>query len=84
MGETSPYFESFKKKGIEVIFVYGLADEVVLQNVVDYKSKRVTSCESAHIDLSGYPDDPAFKKPEESKVIEECVAFLLVSHSCSC
>ncbi len=69
MGETSPYFELFKRKGIEVLFVYGIADEVVLQNVVDYRGKKVVSCESAHIDVSSFPDDPSFKQPEsESKV----------------
>lgn len=48
--------------------MYSLADEVVLQNVVEYRGKRVTSCESAHIDLSSFPDDPSFKTPEsESK-----------------
>lgn len=67
MGETSPYYESFKRKGIEVIFLYSLADEVVMQNLIDYRGKRVTSIESAHIDLSTFPDDPSFVKPEEAK-----------------
>lgn len=71
MGETSPYYEAFKKKGLEVLFVYSLADEVVLQNVVDYRSKRVVSVESAHVDLSSFPDDPAYKAKEEETKSEE-------------
>ena len=34
-----------------VLFVYSMADEVVLQNVVDFGGKKLTSIESAHIDL---------------------------------
>jgi TNF receptor-associated protein 1 len=67
MGETSPYFESFKRKGIEVLFVYVMTDEVVMQNIVDYSSKRVTSIESANIDLSQFEDDAAFKKDPEQE-----------------
>jgi TNF receptor-associated protein 1 len=66
MAETSPYYESFKRKGIEVLFLYTLADEVVMQNLVDYRSKRLTSVESAHIDLSLFPDDPSVPKPEQA------------------
>lgn len=65
MAEASPYFEQFRRKGVEVIFVYSLADEVVLQNVVDFRGKRVVSIESAHVDLSSFEDDPAFKQKQQ-------------------
>ena len=48
-------------------YLSSLSDEVVLQNVVDFKGKRVVSAESAHVDLSAFEDDPAFKKEQEKK-----------------
>lgn len=67
MAEASPYYEAFKKKGLEVIFVYTMADEVVLQNVVDFREKRLVSIESAHVDLTVFPDDIKFASSEAQK-----------------
>ena len=63
LGKGSPYFEAFEKKGLEVLFLYSMADEVVMQNIIEYRGKRITSIESAHIDLNPFEDDPKYAKP---------------------
>lgn len=40
---------------------------MVFQNIVDFRGKRIVSVESAHIDLSALPDDPAYVDPKAKK-----------------
>jgi len=71
LAESSPYFETFRSKGIEVLFLYSLTDEVVFQNIIDFRGHKLTSIESAGVNLSAIEDDPNYvdpnKKTEESK-----------------
>lgn len=39
----------------------------MFQNITDFRGKRVTSIESAHIDMSSLPDDPNFVDPNAKK-----------------
>lgn len=39
----SPYYEGFKRKGIEVLFLYNGIDDFVMQNLVEYQGKRFAS-----------------------------------------
>ncbi|MES1921557.1 hypothetical protein MHBO_003086, partial [Bonamia ostreae] len=48
--ENSPYFESFKKKGREVLFLYTPIDEFVMQGLGSYKNRKLVSIESAKLD----------------------------------
>jgi len=45
----SPYYEGFKRKGIEVLFLYTGIDDFVMQNLVEYQGKRMASIESAEV-----------------------------------
>ena len=58
----SPYYEGFKQKGIEVLFLYAGIDDFVMQNLVEYQGKRLSSIESAEV--PGVADT----KPEEAEV----------------
>ncbi|KAK0083033.1 hypothetical protein PV325_009472 [Microctonus aethiopoides] len=45
LAEQSPYYESFKKRGYEVLFCYEPYDELVLMQLREYKSRSLTSVE---------------------------------------
>jgi len=53
LAESSPYFESFKAKDMEVLFLFTNVDEYVMSGLGSYKSKKLLSIESekaaAHI-----------------------------------
>lgn len=66
---TSPYYEPFKLRGIEVLFLYQTIDDFVMTNVYEFEGKRLVSAESSDADLE------SLDKPEEtvseSKLTEE-------------
>ena len=47
--ESSPYFESFKQKDIEVIFLYNPVDEFVMTSIGTYQKKSLKSIERTEI-----------------------------------
>jgi len=59
--EASPYYESFKKKEIEVLFFYTGLDDFVASNLHEYAGKKLVSIESASL-----PEDKEEKKDENS------------------
>jgi len=65
--ETSPYYEAFQRKGIEVLFFYTSIDEVVLSNLQNYRGKKLESIESA----TDLPKDK--EEQEEDKTKDETV-----------
>jgi len=46
-GLASPYYEAFKEKGIEVIFMTHPADHIVMTHLDMYKRHKLMSCESS-------------------------------------
>jgi TNF receptor-associated protein 1 len=46
--ESSPYFETFQKRGVEVLFLYHSIDDFVMSNLAEYKGKKLVSIESAN------------------------------------
>jgi HSP90 family molecular chaperone len=61
--ETSPYYEAFQRKGIEVLFFYTSIDEVVLSNLQNYRGKKLESIESA----TDLPKDKEEQEEDKSK-----------------
>ncbi|XP_043267910.1 heat shock protein 75 kDa, mitochondrial [Venturia canescens] len=45
LAEQSPYYESFKKRNVEVLFCYEPYDELVLMQLGQYNSRALTSVE---------------------------------------
>lgn len=58
LAEQSPYYESLKKRNIEVLFCYESYDELVLMHLRQYKSNFLTSVEKE------MRDDAEANKPE--------------------
>lgn len=46
--EASPYYETFQKRGVEVLFLYHSIDDFVMSNLAEYKGKKLVSIESAN------------------------------------
>lgn len=47
MAEHSPYYETFRKKGVEVLFLYTQVDDFVMTNLAEFKGKKIVSIETA-------------------------------------
>lgn len=46
LAENSPYFEAFRKRDIEVLFLYEPYDELVLMNLAQFDRKTLKSVEN--------------------------------------
>jgi molecular chaperone HtpG len=49
--ETSPYFEVFREKKYEVLFLYSPHDEFVMDNLREFDKKRLVAAEKADLKL---------------------------------
>ena len=43
---SSPYYESYKAKGAEVLFCYSAIDEFVMKNLTEYNGRKILSVDS--------------------------------------
>lgn len=46
LAETSPYYESLKKRDVEVLFCYEMYDELVLLELKEFNNKQLVSIEN--------------------------------------
>lgn len=68
LAESSPYYEIFKRKNIEVLFLYNPVDDFVMTNVREYKGKKFVSVENAEIDLNVDKTEEETKKEGDAPV----------------
>ena len=61
--EASPYFEVFREKKFEVLFLYAPQDEFVMENLREFDKKWLTAAEKADLKLDG-EKTPALGKDE--------------------
>ncbi len=66
--ESSPYYEAFKKRGIEVLFLYTSLDDFVMQNLAEFNGKRILSIESAQLPTE--LTKPGEDKKEVSDIVD--------------
>ncbi len=79
LAESSPYYEAFKSKGVEVLFLYSSIDDFVMTNLAEFKGKKCMSVESSQAaeelkDIESRGD--AEKSDEEKKDNSDEVAAL--------
>lgn len=67
--QNSPFMESLKSKGFEVLFMTDAVDEWVTQNLREYKGKKLISIASDELDLD--TEDEKKVKEESKKDAEE-------------
>lgn len=66
--ENSPYYETFQKRGVEVMFLYHSIDDFVMSNLAEYKGKKLVSIESANAseNIKSINPESEEAKPDES------------------
>lgn len=57
LAEQSPYYETFKKKGVEVLFMVDKLDELVMMHLEEYSGRKLISAEAADLKVEGVTDD---------------------------
>jgi molecular chaperone HtpG len=61
--EASPYLESLKEKGYEVLYMLDEIDDIIMSSLMEYKGKKLRSIIKGDIDL----DDKDKKEKEEKE-----------------
>ena len=55
---ASPYYETFKKHGIEVLFLYSTIDDFVMNNIKTFAGRSLVSAETSSVDLAAEGNKP--------------------------
>jgi len=66
--ESGPYLETFKARGLEVLFMYEPIDDYVMSSLPELQGKKLVSVDSSDIDFDKYE---ATDKPEGEAMAEE-------------
>ncbi|CAK9825082.1 Heat shock protein 75 kDa, mitochondrial [Anthophora retusa] len=95
LAEQSPYYESLKKRNIEVLFCYEPHDDVIFMHLRQFKNFTLTSVEEDMLEQSSKSDSPGIinqgeidnlinymKKVLVGKAIEIKITNRLESHPC--
>ncbi|EEF61959.1 molecular chaperone HtpG [Pedosphaera parvula] len=75
--ESSPYFEVFKERKLEVLFLYDPWDEFVMEHLHEFEGKNLGSAEKAELDLTEAKKEGALSDEEAqnlAKWIKETLA----------
>jgi TNF receptor-associated protein 1 len=67
----SPYYETFKKHGKEVLLLYNSIDDFVMTNIRSYNGRELTSAENSTIDLGKDKVDEAEKDKIKENALSE-------------
>jgi heat shock protein beta len=62
--ENSPFLEQLTKKGYEVLFMIDPIDEVAMQNLTQYKEKKLVDISKEDLDLGEEDEDTKAKSAE--------------------
>jgi molecular chaperone HtpG len=69
---NSPFIESLKKRGIEVIFMVDPIDEYAVQQLKEYDGKKLISVTKEGLDLDETEDEKKKKEEEKAKFESLC------------
>ncbi|HSH94280.1 MAG TPA: molecular chaperone HtpG [Roseimicrobium sp.] len=67
--ESSPYFEVFKSRSIEVLFVYDPIDEFVMDRLIEFDGKNLTAAEKADLKVTDPEKKDDALTEEQSKAL---------------
>ena len=76
--ETGPYYEAFKARNIEVLFLLEPIDEFVMNHARSFEEKNFVSADNDAIDLDAIAPETETEKPEalEDSTCSELCTFL--------
>merc|ERR1711937_929500 len=69
---TSPFIESLKKKGYEVLYLVDPIDEYMVQQMKDYDDKKLKSVTKEGLDMDETDDEKKKREEEEAKFESLC------------
>ena len=70
--ESSPYYEAFKLRGLEVLFLYETVDEFVMGHLRDFDGKKLVAADSPDVKLEETPPPPSENALTGEQVKELC------------
>jgi len=70
--QNSPFLESMKKKGFEILYLVDPIDEYMVQQVKDYDGKKLKSCTKEGLDLEETEEEKKHKEEEKAKFEPLC------------
>lgn len=70
--QNSPFLESMKKKGYEILYLVDPIDEYMVQQVKDYDGKKLKSCTKEGLDLEESEEEKKHKEEEKAKFEPLC------------
>eukprot|EP01111_Echinosteliopsis_oligospora_P007458 TRINITY_DN2250_c0_g1_i5.p1 TRINITY_DN2250_c0_g1~~TRINITY_DN2250_c0_g1_i5.p1 ORF type:complete len:779 (-),score=237.06 TRINITY_DN2250_c0_g1_i5:20-2245(-) len=74
---NSPYYEGFKAKNLEVLFLYTNLDDFVMQNLNDYGGKTLASIESTKVDVDAEkPATPSNDNSLSEQEVDQLCSWL--------
>ena len=68
---ASPYYETFKKHGKEVLLLYNTIDDFVMANVKTFAGRTLTSAETSAVDLAAEEEEKEEKEGDAAAEGEE-------------
>jgi HSP90 family molecular chaperone len=67
---SSPYYEVFKQKGYEVLFMHEEVDDFLMREIPEFDGKKFQNAEEANIDLTGDKDVQSISKEDRDQLCE--------------
>ncbi len=64
--ESGPYVETFKRRGLEVLYLYDPIDDFIMTSLMEHDGKKLVSADSADLDLPPIEDGEKDKDKSES------------------
>ena len=74
--EAGPYFEAFRARGIEVLFLYDPADDFVLTALREYGGVKLVSADAANIELPGDDEPSDVERTLSEKQVADLTAWI--------
>lgn len=68
---NSPYYEIFKKRGIEVLFLYNEIDEFVMGNMRNYEGRTFVAAEAKNLNLGEEEKTKEEEKTDDNPTLNE-------------
>lgn len=70
----SPYYEAFKEKDKEVIFIYSAIDDFVMTNLKNFEGRKLISCEKGDLSLDDKNEEDDKDDEDESLSLSKAEA----------
>lgn len=76
--ETGPYFETFKRRNIEILYTMEPIDDFVFSHLGEFDGKKLVSADRADLKLPDAPESAEEKKEDKGESLDQPVADSLV------